>query len=141
MSLKKIKYISFLLIFIFLIPLSGCKKSIQQKIVGKWELVTYNGSKPSFVYEFMDGDQLNRYWTYKLPNGDDTTILDTAFYYIEVKNFRKHVRITKAEPFLGTDVNGLWWIDNLGSSIMELQRVETSDLEGGAYLRYEFIKK
>ncbi|HBX52150.1 MAG: hypothetical protein A2275_16030 [Bacteroidetes bacterium RIFOXYA12_FULL_35_11] len=141
MHFNTIKYIALLLVLIFFISLTGCKKSIQQKIIGKWEMVSYDGSEPSFTYEFMDGDQLNRYWKYKLPNGDDTTILDTAFYYIEVKNFRKNIRITKAEAFLSVDINGLWWIDNLESSLMELQRIETPDLEGGAYLRYEFIKK
>ncbi|MBI5218554.1 MAG: hypothetical protein HY958_06450 [Bacteroidia bacterium] len=135
---KFLPHIILLCLLSSLVFLFSCKKRTQQKLIGTWEMVSYNANPSVFTYSFKDGDQLIR--EYK--GHDGTSQTDTAYYYIEVKNFKKIIKITEMKGIFGYPTpDGKWWVDKLNNRILTMTRVEMPDLSGGPYLRYEFIKK
>ena len=116
--------------------LCGCKKSVQQKFVGTWEMVSFDTGAPLYTtFTFYDGDMM--IWTKTDLN--DSIISDTAYYYIESRLLKNYLKLSKFEES-GASPNGKWFIDKIDDKVLQITRVEKPD--GTApYYRFEFTKK
>lgn len=138
MNKLKVRY-KLLLLFLFagIIYFTSCSKSVQSKLVGSWELVSFDKNPSEYTFTFTDGDIV--YYERKLPDG--TVKKDTAFYYVEKTFPRTYLKLYKFNYIGIFDIpDGKWWVEQLDSKILKMQRTEKPDLSG-SYLRFEFIKK
>lgn len=140
------KYLLLLFITICFFSLTGCKKKMHSKLVGTWEMVKFDkydypavlGKVSKVTYTFLDGDMMIREFDYVTTSGTDTAVKDTGYYYIQVKKFKTYIKMVQLD---GYDYNGIWWIHKLDATVLAIQRTETLESKGGAYLRNEFLKK
>ena len=146
MLLKHITMIRYLLIssllVLFVLLGSSCKKSKENKIEGSWEYLPMNNlesqtSKHVWIFDGSDKLKIE-------VQEPDTTYVYNGTYTISSK-FMKGYFVDVKGVYLYW--NGLYKIETLNKSELILNRTEKNadsenpDVEGGAFLWKEFVKK
>ncbi len=136
------KYLLASLVILTIFLSSSCRKSKEKKIVGDWTFVPMNSiSDPA-------NEQV---WTFDASNKIKIEVkyTDTTYYYSGTYEVLSKFMKGNYVDIRGVYIywNGLYKIKELKSDVMVLNRVEKNadsenpDVEGGAFLWKEFVKK
>ncbi len=136
--MQRLRYISFVVILASLLLLVSCGKSVQTKIIGKWEL-QYFDDKPheKIIWEFNAEGKI------KKTIGESKSYVGT---YTTKTRFAEgsYIDISGLDKEYGTGMlandDGKYFVHKLTSDQLVIERVEAYGRTEGVYKWYEFIR-